>query len=172
MRVQSIGAKRGTVSPSILFNHFFSIFQDSEYAAFHCGCITALSSVAVVHSGVGRLAILFLFYGCFTILFYSFYTQIGLTEAVPPLVAISLLSLLWNPIWVRIFAYDGISDFVTLAIPIVMFLTVTSIQSGKWGLIDVNGNEVVKCRFDDISSVYDGKAWAKQNGKWGIIKLA
>ena len=135
MRVQSIEAKRGTVSPSILFNHFFSVLQDSEYAAFHCGCITALSSVAVVHSGVGRLAILFLFYGCFTILFYSFYTQIGLTEAVPPLVAISLLSLLWNPIWVRIFAYDGISDFVTLAIPIVMFLTVTSIQSGKWGLI-------------------------------------
>lgn len=45
-------------------------------------------------------------------------------------------------------------------------------KSGKWGLIDVNGKEVVKCRFDDISSVYDGKAWAKQNGKWGIIKLA
>ena len=45
-------------------------------------------------------------------------------------------------------------------------------KSGKWGLIDVNGNEVVKCRFDDISSVYDGKAWAKQNGKWGVIELA
>lgn len=45
-------------------------------------------------------------------------------------------------------------------------------KSGKWGLIDVNGKEVVKCQFEDITSVYDGKAWAKQNGKWGVIKLA
>lgn len=45
-------------------------------------------------------------------------------------------------------------------------------RDGKWGLIDVNGNEVVECCFDDISSVYDGKAWAKQNGKWGVIELA
>ena len=45
-------------------------------------------------------------------------------------------------------------------------------RNGKWGLIDVNGNEVVECCFDDISSVYDGKAWAKQNGKWGVIELA
>lgn len=45
-------------------------------------------------------------------------------------------------------------------------------KGGKWGLIDVNGKEVVKCRFEDITSVYDGKAWAKQNGKWGVIRLA
>lgn len=45
-------------------------------------------------------------------------------------------------------------------------------KGGKWGLIDVNGKEVVKCRFEDITSVYDGKAWAKENGKWGVIKLA
>lgn len=44
-------------------------------------------------------------------------------------------------------------------------------RDGKWGLIDVNGNEVVECCFDDISSVYDGRAWAKQNGKWGVIEL-
>lgn len=45
-------------------------------------------------------------------------------------------------------------------------------KGGKWGLIDVNGKEVVKCRFEDITSVYDGKAWAKENGKWGVIRLA
>ncbi len=50
------------------------------------------------------------------------------------------------------------------------YLTVC--KDGKWGLIDVNGKEVLKCQFEDITSVYDGKAWAKQNGKWGVIKLA
>lgn len=45
-------------------------------------------------------------------------------------------------------------------------------KNGAWGLIDVNGNEVLTCQFEDITSVYDGKAWAKQNGKWGVIKLA
>lgn len=50
------------------------------------------------------------------------------------------------------------------------YLTVC--KDGAWGLIDVNGNEVLTCQFEDITSVYDGKAWAKQNGKWGIIKLA
>lgn len=45
-------------------------------------------------------------------------------------------------------------------------------KGGKWGLIDINGKEVLKCRFEDITSVYDGKAWAKENGKWGVIKLA
>ena len=50
------------------------------------------------------------------------------------------------------------------------YLTVC--KGGKWGLIDINGKEVVKCRFEDITSVYDGKAWAKENGKWGVIKLA
>ena len=50
------------------------------------------------------------------------------------------------------------------------YLTVC--RNGKWGLIDVNGNEVVECCFDDISSVYGCRAWAKQNGKWGVIELA
>lgn len=49
------------------------------------------------------------------------------------------------------------------------YLTVC--RDGKWGLIDVNGNEVLTCQFEDITSVYDGKAWAKQNGKWGVIEL-
>lgn len=45
-------------------------------------------------------------------------------------------------------------------------------KGSKWGLIDINGKEVLKCRFEDITSVYDGKVWAKENGKWGVIKLA
>ncbi len=44
-------------------------------------------------------------------------------------------------------------------------------KNNKWGLIDVNGKEVLSCQFEDITSVYDGKAWAKQNGKWGVIAL-
>ena len=49
------------------------------------------------------------------------------------------------------------------------YLTVC--KNGKWGLIDTSGKEVLSCQFEDISSVCGGKAWAKQNGKWGIIKL-
>lgn len=45
-------------------------------------------------------------------------------------------------------------------------------KNNKWGLIDVNGKEVLSCQFEDITSVYDGKAWAKQNGKWGVIALS
>ena len=44
-------------------------------------------------------------------------------------------------------------------------------KDDRWGLIDVNGNEVISCQFEDITSVYDGKAWAKQNGKWGVIEI-
>lgn len=49
------------------------------------------------------------------------------------------------------------------------YLTVS--RNGMWGLIDVNGNEAVSCQFEDISAVYDGKAWAKQDGKWGVIQI-
>ncbi|MFR2155446.1 MAG: WG repeat-containing protein [[Eubacterium] siraeum] len=44
-------------------------------------------------------------------------------------------------------------------------------KGGKWGFIGYQRKRVVKCRFEDITSVYDGKAWAKENGKWGVIKL-
>ncbi len=49
------------------------------------------------------------------------------------------------------------------------YLTVC--RDGKWGLLDENCNEVVKCQFDDISAVYEGNAWVKLNGKWGVIKI-
>lgn len=42
---------------------------------------------------------------------------------------------------------------------------------GKWGYIDIYGNEVVSCQFEDVTSVFDGKAWVKKDGKWGVIEL-
>lgn len=42
---------------------------------------------------------------------------------------------------------------------------------GKWGYIDIYGNEVISCQFEDVTSVYDGKAWVKKGGKWGVIEL-
>ena len=45
-------------------------------------------------------------------------------------------------------------------------------RNGKWGLLDEKCNEAVTCQFEDISGVYGDKAWAKLNGKWGIIKIA
>ncbi len=82
----------------------------------------------------------------------------------------------------KIYAFDkngkcysnGVYDKVDNGNQELYFLNgyLTVCKNGKWGLIDTNGNEVVSCQFEDISSVCDGKAWAKQNGKWGIIKLA
>lgn len=42
---------------------------------------------------------------------------------------------------------------------------------GRWGYIDIYGNEVISCQFEDVASVYDGKAWVKKGGKWGVIEL-
>ena len=45
-------------------------------------------------------------------------------------------------------------------------------KDGKCGVIDTQGNEVVPCIFDGITSVYDGAVWAKQNGQWGVLNVA
>ena len=68
---------------------------------------------------------------------------------------------------------NGIYDKVDNGNQELYFLNgyLTVCRNGMWGLIDVNGNEVVGCQFEDISAVYDGKAWAKQNGKWGVIQI-
>lgn len=44
-----------------------------------------------------------------------------------------------------------------------------SYHSFKWGFIDINGNEVINCRFEDAGSFKDGFAPVKLNGKWGFI---
>lgn len=44
-------------------------------------------------------------------------------------------------------------------------------KDGLCGLIDTQGREVIPLQFEDITSVYHGTVWAKQNGKWGVLKV-
>lgn len=44
-------------------------------------------------------------------------------------------------------------------------------KNGLCGVIDTQGQEVVPLIFEDITSVYQGAVWAKQDGKWGLLKL-
>lgn len=44
-------------------------------------------------------------------------------------------------------------------------------RDGLCGLIDTSGREVVPLIFEDITSVYDGMAWAKQGGLWGLLRV-
>ncbi|MBK6344994.1 MAG: WG repeat-containing protein [Bacteroidales bacterium] len=37
---------------------------------------------------------------------------------------------------------------------------------GKWGFIDKNGNEVIKCKYDKVSDFTDGMAAVSLDGKW------
>lgn len=45
-------------------------------------------------------------------------------------------------------------------------------RNGLCGVIDTQGNEVIPCRYEDITSVYAGRVWAKENGKWGVLNVA
>lgn len=42
---------------------------------------------------------------------------------------------------------------------------------GKAGYIDLEGNIAVPFDFEETRSFDNGKAWVKQDGKWGIIEL-
>lgn len=84
---------------------------------------------------MSRFSLLFLLFGSFAILFHQFYVQIGLVEDAHVLAALSLLFLLWNPLWMRIFAYDGISDFITLTVPIAIILFTVSIKNSEWKFV-------------------------------------
>lgn len=44
-------------------------------------------------------------------------------------------------------------------------------KDGLCGVIDTQGREVVPLMFEDITSVYRGAVWAKQDGKWGLLNL-
>lgn len=44
-------------------------------------------------------------------------------------------------------------------------------KDGLCGVIDTQGREVVPLMFEDITSVYQGAVWAKQDGKWGLLNL-
>lgn len=65
--------------------------------------------------------------------------------------------------------YDNVANCAQEEVYFDGHLTVC--RDGKWGLIDENCKEVVKCQFEDISAVYEGNAWVKLNGKWGVIKI-
>ncbi len=41
--------------------------------------------------------------------------------------------------------------------------------NGKWGLINGNGNEVIKVMFQDVRPFHEGLAAVKLNDKWGFI---
>ncbi|ADQ05784.1 KWG Leptospira repeat protein [Caldicellulosiruptor hydrothermalis 108] len=42
-------------------------------------------------------------------------------------------------------------------------------KNKKWGIVDINGNFVVKPQFDDIKELSEGFIAFKQNGKWGFM---
>lgn len=44
-------------------------------------------------------------------------------------------------------------------------------SDGKWGYIDVNGDDVTEYEFEDATPFKNGRAWAKKDGKWGIIEI-
>lgn len=44
-------------------------------------------------------------------------------------------------------------------------------KNGKWGYIDTAGNSKLDFVLEDAASVFDGAAWAKQNGQWGVLRL-
>jgi len=39
------------------------------------------------------------------------------------------------------------------------------------GIIDENGKEVIEAKYEKIRSVHNRKAFAMQNGKWGILEI-
>ena len=41
--------------------------------------------------------------------------------------------------------------------------------TGKYGFIDLKGNEIVKCKYEDADEFCEGLARVKINDKWGFI---
>jgi len=40
---------------------------------------------------------------------------------------------------------------------------------GKWGLIDSNGREVIRIKYDNIGNLYNNRIYVELNHKWGYI---
>jgi len=45
-------------------------------------------------------------------------------------------------------------------------------RDGLWGYMDTTGKEIIPCQFEATRPFYQGKAWVKQNGLWGIISFS
>ncbi|MGN1443972.1 MAG: WG repeat-containing protein, partial [Acutalibacteraceae bacterium] len=44
-------------------------------------------------------------------------------------------------------------------------------SDGKWGYVDANGDDATEYEFEDATPFKNGRAWAKKDGKWGIIEI-
>ena len=42
-------------------------------------------------------------------------------------------------------------------------------KNGKWGFMDVKGEEAIPCNYDEVHPFSEGRAAVAQNGKWGYI---
>lgn len=42
-------------------------------------------------------------------------------------------------------------------------------RNGKWGFINVRGEEVISCQYDEVSIFHEGKAAVKMDNQWGYI---
>jgi hypothetical protein len=45
-------------------------------------------------------------------------------------------------------------------------------RNNRWGYMDHNGVEVIPCQYDAARPVYNGMAWVKVDGLWGIADLS
>lgn len=45
-------------------------------------------------------------------------------------------------------------------------------RDGKWGYINRSGEEVIPCQFEATRPVYNGRAWVKKDGLWGVADLS
>lgn len=45
-------------------------------------------------------------------------------------------------------------------------------SNGKWGLIDSNGEMIIKPQYDDVREFIEGFGYFKQSGKWGLVDKA
>lgn len=44
-------------------------------------------------------------------------------------------------------------------------------RNGKYGFINVHGEEVIPCQYDEVTTFREGKASVKLNGRWGYINV-
>ncbi len=62
------------------------------------------------------------------------------------------------------FIYDDVDGFYNTD-------TFAVCKNNKWGFINNKGEQIIDFIFDGAVSIETGKAFVKQNGKWGIIKI-
>ena len=69
---------------------------------------------------------------------------------------------------------DASSDGTAIYNPVYLFHDgyVAVSKDGGMGYYNTSGEEVIPCgEFEQARPVYDGKAWVKKDGKWGVISI-